>query len=91
MARAQLESSHFAKLSALLDLEATAEQEAVRKAAQSDTGLRDGVTLTGLESRQAEFGLGGRLLLTFSRSLRSDRLPPNRLQPGSPVVLNRPG
>ncbi len=91
MARAQLESSHFAKLSALLDLEATAEQEAVRKAAQSDTGLRDGVTLTGLEIRQAEFGLGGRLLLTFSRSLRSDRLPPNRLQPGSPVVLNQTG
>ena len=69
---------HFAKLAALLDLEAEAEQEAARKAAQSDTGLRDGVTLTGLEIRNAEFGLGGRLLLTFSRSLRSDRLPPNR-------------
>ncbi len=91
MARTPLESSHFAKLAALLDLEAAAEQEAARKAAQSDTGLRDGVTLNGLEIRNAEFGLGGRLLLTFSRSLRSDRLPPNRLQPGSPVVLNQTG
>ena len=87
----KLDSAHFAKLSALLDLEAAAEQEAARKAAQSDTGLRDGVTLTGLEIRNAEFGLGGRLLLTFSRSLRSDRLPPNRLQPGSPIVLNQTG
>ena len=75
MARPPLDSTHFAKLSALLDLEAEAEQEAVRKAAQTDSGLRDGVTLTGLEIRTAEFGLGGRLLLTFSRTLRSERQP----------------
>ncbi len=89
MPRPPLDSSHFARLAGLLDLEAAAEQEAVRKAALHDTGLRDGVTLTGLTLREAEFGLGGRLMLTFSRALRSDKLPPNRLQSGSPVVLNQ--
>ena len=82
-------SGHFAHLSALLDLEAEAEEEAVRKAAQSDTAARDGAALTGLTLRESEFGLGGRLLLTFARGTRADPLPPNRLQPGAPVVLSQ--
>src|SRR5262249_56036988 len=45
-------------------------------------------TLTGLELRDAESGLGGRLLLTFGHKNRAG-LPPTRLQPGSPVVLNQ--
>ncbi|WP_020475618.1 AAA domain-containing protein [Zavarzinella formosa] len=82
---------HFANLSRLLDLETVAEQEAARLAAQSETATRDGAALAGLTLRDSEFGLGGRLLLTFSKSIRTDRLPPNRLQPGSPVVLNQTG
>ncbi len=91
MPRVPLSSPHFAKLSALLDLEAAAEQEAARKAALSETGLLCGAALGGLILRESEFGLGGRLLLTFTRSIRSERLPPNRLQPGTPVVLSETG
>ena len=82
---------HFARLARLLDLESAAEQEAARKAAQSETATRDGAALTGLVLRESEFGLGGRLLLTFTRHQRTERFPPNRLQPGSPVVLNQTG
>src|SRR5207248_9846999 len=38
---------------------------------------------------EAEFGLGGRLLLTLGRKTRTDPLPPNRLGPGSPVVITQ--
>jgi hypothetical protein len=84
-------ADHFANLSRLLDLEAEAEQEEARRRAQAEEGspLGDGTTLTALELRDAEFGLGGRLLLTFGRKNRTDPLPPTRLQPGSPVVLNQ--
>jgi ATP-dependent RNA/DNA helicase IGHMBP2 len=84
-------SDHFAHLSALLELEAEAEEEAARKAAQSETATRDGAALTGLSLRESEFGLGGRLLLTFTRTDRNSIFPPNRLQPGSPVVLSQTG
>ncbi|QEL13552.1 AAA domain-containing protein [Limnoglobus roseus] len=84
-------ADHFARLSKLLDLEAVAEQDAIRRAAQSETAARDGIALRGLTLRESEFGLGGRLLLTFTRSMRADRLPPNRLQPGSPVLVNQDG
>ena len=84
-------SGHFARLSALLDLEAEAEEEAARYAAQSETATRDGVALDGLVLRESEFGLGGRLLLTFTRGGRNDPLPPNRLQPGAPVVVSQTG
>lgn len=84
-------SGHFAHLSALLDLEAVAEEEAARKAAQSETATRDGAALTGLILRESEFGLGGRLLVTFTRGGRNDPFPPNRLQPGAPVVLSQTG
>lgn len=82
-------SGHFAHLSALLDLEAEAEREAARQAAQSETATRDGAALAGLVLRESEFGLGGRLLLTFTRDGRNDPLPPNRLQPGSPVLISQ--
>lgn len=84
-------SGHFAHLSALLDLEADAEEEAAQKAAQSETATRDGAALTGLILRESEFGLGGRLLLTFTRGGRNDPFPPNRLQPGAPVVISQIG
>jgi ATP-dependent RNA/DNA helicase IGHMBP2 len=85
------DADHFANLSRLLDLEARAEQEEARRRAQAEEGspLGDGTTLTRLDLRDAEFGLGGRLLLTFGRKARTDPLPPTRLQPGLPVVLNQ--
>lgn len=85
------DADHFAHLSKLLDLEGKAEQEEARRRAQAEEGspIGDGTTLTSLVLRDAEFGLGGRLLLTFSRKSRTDQLPPTRLQPGSPVVLNQ--
>ncbi len=82
---------HFANLSRLIDLEAHAEQEEARRRAQAEEGspLGDGTTLTALMLRDSEFGLGGRLLLTFGRKNRGEVLPPTRLQPGSPVVLTQ--
>lgn len=80
---------HFTRLSKLLDLEAAAEEAEARQRARDGTDKGDGTTLTALHLREAEFGLGGRLLLTFSRSNRAERLPPNRLGPGSPVVLSQ--
>lgn len=84
-------TGHFAHLSGLLDLEGEAEEEAARQAALSETATRDGAALTGLALRESEFGLGGRLLLTFTRSLRKEPFPPNRLQPGAPVVISQTG
>ena len=84
------DADHFANLSKLLDLEAKAEQEEARrrrrpkKARPSATAPRSRLVL-----RDAEFGLGGRLLLTFGRKTLGEPLPPNRLGPGSPVVLNQ--
>ena len=52
------DSDHFGKLSALLDLEARAEQEEARRRAQAEEGsaLGDGSTLTKRVLRDSEFG-----------------------------------
>src|SRR5262245_52194907 len=83
------EADHFANLSKLLDLEAVAEEEEAFRRAQAGHDRGDGTTLTALALRESEFGLGGRLLLTFGRKARTDPLPPNRLGPGSPVVITQ--
>ena len=85
------DADHFGNLSKLLDLEAKAEQEEARRRAQAEEGspVGDGATLTALVLRDSEFGLGGRLLLTFGRKTLGAPLPPSRLGPGSPVVLNQ--
>ena len=83
-------ADHFANLSKLLDLEAAAEEHEARKRAAAESDRGDGGTLTALVLRDSEFGLGGRLLLTFARKTR-DALPPNRLGPGSPVLLTQTG
>jgi len=85
------DADHFGNLSKLLDLEAKAEQEEARRRAQAEEGspVGDGTTLTALVLRDSEFGLGGRLLLTFGRKTPGASLPPSRLGPGSPVVLNQ--
>ena len=84
-------ADHFGNLSNLLDLEAKAEQEEARRRAQAEEGsaVGDGATLTRLVLRDSEFGLGGRLLLTFGRKTLNEPLPPSRLGPGSPVVLSQ--
>lgn len=82
---------HFQNLSRLLDLEARAEEEDVRRTARLGTAVRDGTSIVGLALGEAEFGLGGRLLLTFTPKNRTERLPPNRLQPGAPVLVNQTG
>src|SRR3954452_23184192 len=85
------DADHFGHLSNLLDLEAKAEQEEARRRAQAKEGapVGAGTTLTKLVLRDAEFGLGGRLLLTFGRKPLGEAIPPSRLGPGSPVVLNQ--
>src|SRR5688572_13300418 len=68
------DADHFGNLSNLLDLEAKAEQEEARRRAQAEEGsaIGEGTTLTKLVLRDAEFGLGGRLLLTFSRKTQGE-------------------
>src|SRR5206468_11867992 len=83
------DADHFANLSKLLDLEAAAEEAEARRRAEAGHDRGDGTTLTALHLRESEFGLGGRLLLTFGRKARTDPLPPNRLGPGSPVVVTQ--
>ncbi len=80
---------HFSHLSRLLDLEAREEEAEARRRAAAGHDRGDGTTLTALVLRDAEFGLGGRMLLTLGRKTRTDPLPPNRLGPGSPVVLTQ--
>ena len=83
------DADHFAHLSKLLDLEATAEEAEARQRAKDGADRGDGTTLTALYLREQDAGLGGRILLTFGRSNRNEPLPPNRLGPGSPVVLTQ--
>jgi hypothetical protein len=83
------DADHFANLSKLLDLEAAAEEAEARRRAEAGHDRGDGTTLTALVLRESEFGLGGRLLLTFGRKTRTDPLPPNKLGPGSPVVITQ--
>ncbi len=83
------DANHFAHLSKLLDLEAAAEEAEARQRAKDGADRGDGTTLTALYLRDQDAGLGGRILLTFGRSNRNEPLPPNRLGPGSPVVLTQ--
>jgi hypothetical protein len=83
------DADHFASLSKLLDLEAAAEEAEARRRAEAGHDRGDGTTLTALVLRESEFGLGGRLLLAFGRKTRTDPLPPNKLGPGSPVVITQ--
>ena len=51
----------------------------------------DGTALAKLVVIEEDAGLGGRLILTFASVNRGTPLPPNRLQPGAPVVLTQTG
>lgn len=83
------EADHFGRLSRLLDLEAAAEEREAKERAKSGTDRGDGTTLTALSLIDQDYGLGGRVLLTFTRTNRNEPLPPNRLGPGSPVLLTQ--
>ena len=83
--------AHFSQLAKLLDLEAEAERQRVRELAKRGDASEDGTTLTALVLTEEDTGLGGRLVLTFVRINRHEPLPPNRLGPGSPVLLTQCG
>jgi len=83
--------SHFTHLAKLLDCEAEAERQRVRELAKRGDASEDGTTLTALVLTEEDTGLGGRLLLTFVRVNRHEPLPPNRLGPGTPVLLTQCG
>ena len=83
-------SGHFEHLATLLRLEADAERkEMKRRAALGEAP--DGTTIAKLVVRGEEIGLGGRFLVTLTRGKSATILPPNRLQPGAPVVLTQTG
>jgi hypothetical protein len=86
-------AGHFQRLARMLTLEAEAE------ARQTLENLRtvplaqaehSGHCLTGLVRTEEATGLGGRWIVTFARRDRS-QLPPNRLEPGTPVLLSPDG
>ena len=82
--------SHFAQLRQLLDLEAEAEvQELRRRTARLSAAEAEktGNALVGLTIRDHDFGLGGRALVTLGKRNLEQPLPWNRLGPGTPVVL----
>jgi ATP-dependent RNA/DNA helicase IGHMBP2 len=82
-------AKHFAHLAHLLKLEADAEREQLKRRAQGPEA--DGAALTKLWVREEDIGLGGRFLITLTRGKSAPPLPPNRLQPGAPVVLSQTG
>jgi hypothetical protein len=81
---------HFDRLARLLQLEADAEREQFKERAARGVA-EDGTALTKLVVVEEDAGLGGRLILTFASVNRGAALPPNRLQPGAPVVLTQTG
>ena len=84
-------SSHFDRLSRLLDLDATAESEQAKRRAALGAVAGEGTALTHLVIADDDIGLGGRLILTLTRKNRNELLPPNRLGPGAPVLLTQTG
>ncbi len=82
--------NHFDHLTRLLQLEADAERQQMKLRAQNGTA-EDGTSLRNLVIRDDDIGLGGRMILIFTRGQRPEPLPPNRLQPGAPVVLMQSG
>jgi ATP-dependent RNA/DNA helicase IGHMBP2 len=82
--------THFQHLFRLLELESSAERQADQLSRQASARAAEeaGVALTRLSLRDSDAGLGGRILLTFSRRQSGTPLPWTRLGPGSPVLLS---
>ena len=85
---------HFTRLARLLDLEAEAEKlETLREFERRTPAEAEalGNSLINLVLREEDSGLGGRILLTFSKRNQNLSLPWNRLRAGSPVILSEEG
>jgi ATP-dependent RNA/DNA helicase IGHMBP2 len=80
---------HFARLAELLEREAAEERRRLTLAAGASADDPLGLSLRPLVLAEEDYGLGGRLLLTFRRKGNPGPLPPNRLGPGAPVVLTQ--
>lgn len=83
-------TGHFRQLARLLELEAAAEaRQAVEEARALAPGKAegDGNSLVDMVLREESIGLGGRLLLTYSKSKAARPLPWTRLGSGSPVLV----
>ncbi len=84
---------HFDQLLRLLEIESAEERRRTKELAKENRQVDDpfGASLTGLMIADAEYGLGGRLVVQLTRKGRVDPLPPNRLQSGSPIMLTQTG
>lgn len=86
--------AHFKQFQHLLEMEAAAEQQALRQVlARRTSGNPEasGWTLTGLVVRDEDAGLGGRILLTLGKRNQTLPLPWTRLNTGAPVLLTEEG
>ncbi len=85
---------HFQRLARLLDLEAEAEkQETIRSLEKMSPAEAEasGNSLINLVIREEDAGMGGRILLTFSKRNENLHLPYSRIGNGSPVILSEEG
>ncbi|MGL6072559.1 MAG: AAA domain-containing protein [Fimbriiglobus sp.] len=83
-------AQHFGHFTHLLQLEADAEREQFERFSKSGVEA-DGTSLSKLIVREEDIALGGRFVVTLTRGKGATPLPPNRLQPGSPVVMTQTG
>ncbi|MFM8251254.1 MAG: AAA domain-containing protein [Planctomycetota bacterium] len=84
-------STYFAQLLQALDWESAAEAREALERARRATGPaaeRTGNSLVALVERDQSSGLGGRVIVTFSKRDPSQRFPWTRLAVGSPVVIS---
>lgn len=85
---------HFSLLASLLELESEAEAQQVVERVRRlppDEAEASGHSLVDLVVRDSYAGLGGRLLVTFSKRDAQAKLPWSRLSAGAPVVLSPQG
>src|SRR5262249_21744565 len=82
---------HFHRLSRLLQLEADEEArqslDNLRRLSAAEAE-RTGECLAGLVIAEESSGLGGRCILSLVKRNRTQALPWNRLEPGTPVILS---
>jgi hypothetical protein len=81
---------HFSHLARLVRLESEEEARQTLERSTRPASAKtqpSGDCLVGLVVAEESSGLGGRCILTLSRRNRSQPLPFNRLEPGSPVLL----
>jgi ATP-dependent RNA/DNA helicase IGHMBP2 len=85
---------HFGRLATLLQLEADAEAKEASEKTNRPPGAgaeSTGRCLVGMKITEESSGLGGRCVATLSKRDRSQELPYNRFEPGTPVLLMTEG